>query len=447
MPAYVEFRKQFSKKTLLSIYRAHVSYKGGVGIDRVNRRAFEKDLSFNIDIINRKATAGKYRFTKYKGKLISRGATKIPRLISIPTKRDQLALRALNEVVRNTYFESLSEQFMHKIIDTVKNEYFSGQYDTYLRLDIKDFYPTVKHQALIQTLKAKIRKREILELIEASLRQPTIDGTSDTSNTRKIVGIPQGIAISNVLANIYMQPIDKKHMHKEQYFYQRYVDDILVLCKEEDLERLQQIIREDCDSLGLKIHVESGEDGKTKSGKLENGFTYLGYQFKNDLVTVKDTSVDKLRTSLVKIFTQHKYSKTKNMEHLRWVMNLRISGCIFNKTRYGWVFFFSKINDIELLFKLDVFVKKLCERFEISPDSLKPKRFVRSFYEITKNLRESNYIPNFDTYSIEQKRRVLESVFRFRMIEKLDDTEITHIFNRRIYKDLRDLEKDLARGS
>ena len=40
---------------------------------------------------------GTYAFSKYKQKLISKGAGKAPREISIPTTRDRVALRALSD--------------------------------------------------------------------------------------------------------------------------------------------------------------------------------------------------------------------------------------------------------------------------------------------------------------------------------------------------------------
>jgi len=71
---------------------------------------------------------------------------------------------------------------------------------------------------------------------------------------------------------------------------------------------------------------------------------------------------------------------------------------------------------------------------------------MRSFHEITKNLSHTNYIPDFDTYTIREKRRILRSIFGLKT-RLMKSHEIEYQFNRRIYQTVKELEKDLARTS
>ena len=153
-----------------------------------------------------------------------------------------------------------------------------------------------------------------------------------------------------------------------------------------------------------------------------------------------------MRESIIKLFTNYKYSESKDLTLLKWTVDLRITGCIFNGTKYGWLFFFSQINDLQLLKSLDQFIHKLLIRFQINPSDISFKKFIRAFHEITKNLTTTSYLPNFDKYNISEKRSILSDIFRLKT-RLMRSYEIEYQFNRRLYKTVKDLEKDLARAS
>ncbi len=191
--------------------------------------------------------------------------------------------------------------------------------------------------------------------------------------------------------------------------------------------------------------IHSDDPEKSTSCSTSDGFTYLGYVFQNGKITIRKISVEYLRESIIKLFTNYKYSESHELSLLKWSVDIRITGCVFNKTKYGWLFFFSQINDLQLLNSLDHFIKKMIARFGIEPANMAFKKFVRAYHEITKNLSHTKYIPNFDEYSVSDKRKILSDIFGLKtQILKSDDIE--YQFNRRIYQTVRDLEKDLARA-
>ena len=321
-----------------------------------------------------------------------------------------------------------------------------GCYDTFLRLDIKDFYPSIRHDILIGQIKNKIRKQEIIKLIEDSISQITVDRPTKDRKNRNKVGVPQGLSISNILANLYLFSLDKIHGNANSYIYFRFVDDILILCYSYEIEKIKKKIIDDCANLGLTVHEEKKDPHKTCCGDLKNGFEYLGYKFDNTLITVRSKSVEKLRESLIKQFTYYQYSKKKNIKMLEWAVNLKITGCIFNETKYGWIFYFSQIEDSKLLHELDNFVKKLLLRFLPQPMDIKFKKIVKAFYEIKKNIKATKYTPNFDNYTTSQKRQLLKDIFSVET-KLMSVNEIEYQFNRRIYRSVKELEQDLARAS
>jgi retron-type reverse transcriptase len=167
-----KFKQVFTKKYLKDIYQNNIRFNSATGVDRVNKNLFDKNLDNNIDIIYRKVHQGTYHFSQYKEKLISRGANKCPRVISIPTIRDKLTQRALSEILFDVYGKSIP--FLHKVIGDAIKSFNSRKNNHYIRLDVKSFYPSVKHESLLDQISKKIRKSEVLKLIRDSIIQDTV---------------------------------------------------------------------------------------------------------------------------------------------------------------------------------------------------------------------------------------------------------------------------------
>ena len=443
MTASSKFKQVFTKKHLRHIYQNNVRFRGATGVDRVNRHIFDTTIEENIDIIYRKVNNGKYLFSQYREKLISRGPDKYPRVISIPTIRDKLVQRALSEILIALYRDRVP--FLHKVVGDAIKAYSSNKYAHYIRFDVKDFYPSVQHKILLNQISQKIRGGAALKLIEESLIQDTVAKPSGIKKW-KSVGVPQGLSISNILANIYMLPVDVKYGGSNNYKYFRYVDDIIIFCSGDQVDKIKSDFTIDCENLGLKLHNEEDADSKSRVGKISDDFSYLGYKFSPLNISVRSKTVDKLRESLIRILTIYKHSRNKDIPRLIWSLNLRITGCIFDETKYGWIFYFSLITDISLLKKLDIFFANQLERFGVISDQGNIKKFVRAYYEITKNFTRTKYIPKFDRYTAMQKRQVLNDAFGMKK-ERMTVEEIDREFRRRIFKQVKELEQDLARVS
>ncbi len=135
------------------------------GIDNMSHKLFWKIIDEQIAIISRKAYDGTYRFTKYKLKLISKGRGKIPRDISIPTIRDRIALKALCNFLQSRFLSTLDFMLPQQVIKEVKHEVASKKYTAYIKLDVSNFYPSIKHAELSSRIKKRIKDKEILNLM------------------------------------------------------------------------------------------------------------------------------------------------------------------------------------------------------------------------------------------------------------------------------------------
>ncbi len=434
-----KFEKHFSEKSLETIFTEHIVYSGATGIDNLDQYAFRRQLSKQVKILSRKATAGTYNFTKYKLKLVSKGRGKIPREISIPTVRDRIALRALCNFLGQHYKKTISFELPQNIVRRVKEDVVSGLYDSYIKLDIANFYPSIQHGELNSRLRKKIPNTEIIDLIFSAITVSTVS-RSHPSDTPVSQGVPQGLAISNILAAIYLINIDRYLNSIPGVSCYRYVDDVLIFCDHTQTEDIAKQVISRFGKIGLKVHDPIKMPTKSSIGLISSKFDYLGYQFDNSLVTARLGTVENLKSSLVGIFTSYSHSKRKNEQFLLWRLNLRITGCVFEKQSKGWLFFFAEINDESLLHVLDHYVHKLCKRFDVE---IKPKKFVRAFKELSHRRYETNYIPNFDGYDLDKMKAVLTDYFGFDL-SKLEEEEIEYEFHKRVARQAKDLLVDVG---
>jgi len=432
------FEHHYSKDNLKALYLEHIVFSSATGIDNLNQKNIWPAIDDNVSIISEKVLNGIYGFTKYKLKLISKGRGKIPREISIPTIRDRIALRALCNFLIERYDGLIKFELPQYMVRKAKKEIQSGKYDGFIKLDVSSFYPTIKHEGLMKRLRRKIRNPEIINLIERAISRPTVV-KSQFKDKDSIVGVPQGLSISNVLAAIYLINIDKQISSNQNISYYRYVDDIFILCEYKSVIDISRDVMKKFRRIGLKIHDPANVSDKSVLGKIGDKFDYLGYQFEGNLISPREASVEKLKESLVSIFTGYKHSRIKSVEFLLWRLNLRITGCVFQNKSKGWVFFFAEINNEGILHNLDRYIAKLADRFGVS---VSPKRFVRAYYEIKHFKYETKYIPNFDNYTIDQMKDLLVTYFK-KNIESLTDEEIEYEFKKRIDKQARDLLTDV----
>ena len=156
----------------------------------------------------------------------------------------------------------------------------------------------------------------------------------------------------------------------------------------------------DCTFLDISIVQEFALEAnpqKTVSGKLKEGVPFLGYVFYDNKISIRPAAKQKIESSLEELFRKRKNQVIPQALFI-WRLNLRISGCILESKKYGWLFYYSQMSDLTILFQLDWLIQRLFKRFKIDqPDSI--KSFVRTYHEITKNVSHSTYLINADLYS------------------------------------------------
>ncbi len=432
MQAWKAWKKLFNRNHLIEHFNEKIISHPSVGLDKITLITFKKNLDSNIDLILKKSENKTYKFTRYRQILFSKGEGKPPRCVSVPTIKDKLTISVLNELLQKVYGEKCITQMPHIVINEITHNL--SNYTHFIKIDIKTFFASISQDVLINIIKQKIRKEEILLLITNAIQTSTLPSPIQKRSTIKINkdGIPEGLAISNSLANLYMSNIDEKYKTNTSIKYWRYVDDILLFVNESDFQIIKKEIFDDITELNLTINDKKDE------GKIEKGFTYLGYSISSSLISVRESSILKMEQSIEKLFRE---IKLQNDEYIRWKVNLKITGFIINNHKYGWLFFYSQITDISLLYHLDNLIQKFIKRYQINP-KIKFKRFVRTYHEIRQALHKTNYIPNIDMYSIEDKKDILSRIYG-ENVKKLNSEQIKMRFARIMAREIQDIEKDI----
>lgn len=455
-PAYITYSKIFKEKNLSELYEKSIHFSTASGIDGMVKKVFDKNLALHFSTIDKKIYNGTYKFTPYKEKLFIKNRNSLPRMISIPTIRDKIVHKGLHIIMREAFV--INQPLVQSVISDMKKDL--KKFDSYIKIDIEKFYDNINHEILLQKLSKKIRHVQLQDLILKAVKTPTTayGYSSNGLVESNELGVPQGLSISNTLAEIFFIDVDRKFKKMRTISYFRYVDDILVLCNQKNLESIKKKIVDELETnYLLKINEQKCSEGSIN----EDGFDFLGYRVQkidsneNVGLTIKKNTKNKFEKSIVDMFTRYRDSEKITIEEFIFHLNNKITGSISSKVngdtekekKYGWVFFFSQVDDLNVFRHLDWFIKKMLVNFnlnnQISDKGLEVKSFLKTYYEIIYNRTKTKYIHRPDKLTIEEKKNLLINIFNFRRSYLDNDEKIERIYYSRVYKPIKRLEKDV----
>jgi len=431
------FTAEFAPNRLAEIFNERVLHSHTIGKDGVHPAQFEQNLNAEVQRIFERVHAGSYSFTTFKQKLVLKGSSKPPRQISVATVRDRVALRALTNVLMSVFPDARVPPAHHIVEEVAALIRPLGDDYSFIQIDIKDFYPSVQHDELLRRLRTRVRYKPLLKLVLQAVSTPT----SAIKETRpSTIGIPQGLSISNVLSSIYMLKFDEFARSRFSYF--RYVDDILVICPTAQAMRNYRLISGRLAKIGLECH-RLEDKTKTKIVPLSQGVDYLGFHLAPRVTSVRESSFRRIIDKVMTVMTGVKYSASHAKTLTR--LNLKITGCVFDGRRMGWMFFFSMTEDLKQLQRLDSFIAKTWRGLGMEQFGT-PKRFVKTYHEINFNLASTRYIPRFDEYSTDQKIDLISTMMVTErvIVANWPIERINRKFFQLIRKEVAELEKDIT---
>jgi len=145
-------------------------------------------------------------------------------------------------------------------------------YQWVVDIDIEKFFDNVNHDILMERVARKVPDKQTLKLIGRYLRAGVKVNGHVESTTK---GTPQGGPLSPLLANVYLDVLDKE-LEKRGLNFVRYADDMLIFVKSESAaNRVMASVTRFIEKR-LKLSVNRSKSAVRKV----NQTTYLGFRFK-----------------------------------------------------------------------------------------------------------------------------------------------------------------------
>jgi RNA-directed DNA polymerase len=207
-----------------------------------------------------------------------------------------------------------------------------GGYTHVVDVDIKGYFDTINHEGLMKRVRERIADGRVLAMLEGFLKQGVMEGENWQEAKE---GTPQGGVISPLLANIYLDPLDKQ-MSESGIEMVRYADDMVILCRNcEEADAALAKVKDWMEENELTLHPE-----KTRTvdmNQAESHIDFLGYRFQRSrkgklLRLVRPKSRDKLRDAI--------RAKTRRAN------GKSMAGVIaeVNRTLKGWYAYFKQVH-------------------------------------------------------------------------------------------------------
>jgi RNA-directed DNA polymerase len=420
---------------------------------------FERNKEEHFSVINEKCINGKYRFAPYSERLRVRNREKSPRVISVATIRDRIVLYLLKEYFHKLFYDCVNHNLPNDYIRRLKRfcEEQNIEGLCLYKVDISSFYDSINHKKLFTILRRRINSKPELILIRNAIETLTVNEEYRRTNKRDSInkkGVPQGLAISNILANIFFSSCDNIFKNSSR-LYLRYVDDMLFIIEKNQEATIKLKVRKTLWRMGLKKNKN-----KTICLPINEAVDYLGYHLTLPIVSVKHSTKEKFLRSISAFISQYKrvgppgmYPEVKSAVAKKSFLsdlNEKITGAISENKNYGWIFYFSELNDLSLLYSMDALIeKKFLPRMThlLLPNPRDVKKLTRAYYAAKYN-RIGGYIHNYNIYdTIAKKREFLRSRGEIRRYERLTEREIEIRFDRIRRRRLSKLDKDVGEAS
>lgn len=213
------------------------------------------------------------------------------RPLGIPTIKDRIVQQACKMVIEPIFeadFNESSYGFRPKrsakeAMAEIKGNLSKGKHVVY-DADLSKYFDTIPHDKLVKALEERIADPRIIALVKLWLKSPVVESDGRYSGGKgQSIGTPQGGVISPLLANIYMNLLDRIVNKMNGYFANlgirmiRYADDFILMSheiKQEAISKLHGYLE--------RMELTINEEKSKMVNAREEPFDFLGFTVRYD---------------------------------------------------------------------------------------------------------------------------------------------------------------------
>src|ERR1044071_3638587 len=318
---------------------------GAAGIDGMRTQQLRDHVRKHWETIRAKLLSGTYVPSPVRRVEIPKPNGGL-RLLGIPTVLDrwiqQMLLQALQPILDPTFsahsFGFRPGKSAHDAVRAAQNYIQAGK-DWVVDMDITKFFDRVNHDILMQRISQTIRDKRVLRLIGKYLRAGVmIEGVLQSSEE----GTPQGGPLSPLLANIYLDALDRE-LERRGLAFSRYADDCNIYVSSQRAAERVLASTSEWIKKHLRLEVNATKSGTGRPWERK----FLGFRINpQGKIEIAPTSVERFKTKVRELWRS---CQSRTSEELRdnWRAYVR-----------GWWGYFRLAQERQSIFGLEGWIRR-----------------------------------------------------------------------------------------
>lgn len=320
---------------------------GAAGIDGMKTEQLRPHLEKHWPTIRKKLLEGTYVPSPVKRVWIPKGnGGKRP--LGIPTVLDrfiqQLILGELQRLFEPIFSQNSwgfrPDRGAHDAVKSAQRIMTEEGKSWVVDMDIKGFFDEVDHDILMRLISLQVRDKRVLKLIGRILRA----GVWEEGRVSKPMGkgTPQGGPLSPLLANIYLDVLDKE-LERRGLSFSRYADDCnIYVGSEKAAQRVLESITRFV-ARKLKLEISASKSGVDRPWKRK----FLGFRLSpQGVIEVSEKAIEKFRDQVRNLWESRQSLTSKQLRD-QWQRYVR-----------GWWEYYRLADNTQPLLRMDGWIRR-----------------------------------------------------------------------------------------